>query len=101
MENCFMIRSSPATAMLIRFRWLMKQRAMSKATIRQRTGAGSVRAGSAGRVMGERSSKFQGLSSKEAPSSKHQPEPPDAEIEVWCLELLWDLEIGTWGFSSP
>src|SRR5947208_2877896 len=29
-ENCFMIRSSPATAMLMRFRWLMKQGALRR-----------------------------------------------------------------------
>src|SRR5437016_5745554 len=101
MENCFMIRSSPATAMLIRFRWLMKQSAMSKATIRQRTGVGWLRAGSAGRVMGERSSKSQAPSSKEAPRPKNLSEPPDAAIEDWCLEVLWDLELVTWSFSSP
>src|SRR5205823_4050118 len=101
MENCFMIRSSPATAMLIRFRWLMKQSAMSKATIRQRTGVGWLDAESIGGVTGVQSSKSKVQSSKEIRRSKNQPDPLEPAYEVWRLGFLWGLAFGIWCFSSP
>src|SRR5439155_13075238 len=99
MENCFMIRSSPATAMLIRFRWLMKQSAMSKATIRQGTGVGWLRAESIGGFTGVQSSKSKVQSSKEIRRSKHQPEPLEPAYEAWRLEFIgiWNLGL----FISP
>src|SRR5439155_15062388 len=98
MENCFMIRSSPATAMLIRFRWLMKQSAMSKATIRQRTGVGWLRAESIGGLMGVQSSKSKVQSSKEfeGPNSNGNRSNQRMKFGAWSL-----LAFGIWCFSSP
>src|SRR5438105_3900904 len=97
MENCFMIRSSPATAMLMRFRWLMKQSAMSKATIRQRTGAGWLRAESIGGFTGVQSSKPKVQSSKEfeGPNSNGNRSNQRMKSGAWSL-----LAFGIWCFSS-
>src|SRR5437762_12250034 len=92
MPNCFMIRSSPALVMLARLKWLIKQRAMSSARMRQRTEVGCARSESAGAVIG-RSSKHQ------APSPKHQLARVEGAFEVWPLKFLWSLELGA--FHRP
>src|SRR5438876_10411871 len=91
MPNCFMIRSSPALVMLARLKWLIKQRAMSSARMRQRTEVGCARSESAGAVIG-RSSKHQAPNSKEAPSPKNQLARVEGAFEVWPLKFLWSLE---------
>src|SRR6266508_1063988 len=66
-----MIRSSPATAMLMRFRWLMKQSAISRETIRQRTVSNGLPVGLVGGVTG-RSSNSTVQSSREIPTPTRQ-----------------------------
>ena len=51
MENCFMMRSSPALAMQARLKWLMKHSAMSIARMGQRLGEDSDGAESGGGIM--------------------------------------------------
>jgi hypothetical protein len=58
----------------------MKHSAMSKATIRQRTGVGWIRAESDWGVIKCRSSKHQGPSPKEIPNHKHQSSPDGSKF---------------------
>src|SRR6266480_4695190 len=73
----------------------MKQSAIRRTTIRQRTEAGSVGAGSAKGVIDVQSSKSKVQSSKEIRRSKNPPEPFEPAFEVWRQEF------GIWSFSSP
>src|SRR5207237_5455902 len=50
-------------------------------------------------AVGDRSSKLQTPSSREAPSTKHQrAQLSRLPLELGCLEFLWCLELGIWSF---
>src|SRR5262245_20606239 len=103
MPNCFMIRSSPALAMLARLKWLMKHSAISNARMCQRIGVGLARTlGSVG-VMREndlRSSKSKAQSASETSSTKLQTAFRHRGIGDWSLVFPWSLEFGAWSPSS-
>ncbi len=48
-----------------------------------------------------KSSKHQAPSSREIPSSNNQTVARAGIFGVWCLVLLWSLELGAWSFFCP
>src|SRR6266511_774691 len=102
MPNCFIMRSSPALAMLARLKWLMKHSAIKRTRMRQRTEVGWIRAGSNGDVIGEPNIKHQAPNTKEDPTSKSQTEHdparqkhanagPHLSFGIWDFFGVWDL----------
>src|SRR5580765_6143991 len=77
-----MIRSSPALVMLARLKWLMKQSAIKRMSIRQRLRARSASLPVFRLITRARSSKSKVQSSKEIPSSKHHNRPSAHKLDL-------------------